>query len=61
MPRGTLYEINNLEIWLLVIGCLIGAMALIAALTTCCLFTRFVIQHFLNVVPYGGNLISFII
>ncbi|KAI9558883.1 hypothetical protein GHT06_015672 [Daphnia sinensis] len=41
VPRGTLYEINNLEIWLLVIGCLIGAMALIAALTTCCLFTRY--------------------
>ena len=40
VPRGTLYEINNMEIWLLIIGGFIGAVGLIAALTTCCLFTK---------------------
>ena len=41
VPRGALYEINNLEIWLLAIGSMIGAVGLIAALTTCCLFTKY--------------------
>ena len=40
VPRGALYEINNVEIWLLVIGCVVGAVGLIAALTICCLFTK---------------------
>ena len=44
VPRGTLYEINNMEIWLLIIGSFIGAFGLIAALTTCCLFTKYYIH-----------------